>query len=93
MLAAEAGGPQATVDVVKGLVGNVNGTATVTEPKKDGEATAESAAVLAAAPNSKADVEGEGDKKEADVAADVADTAAKLDATPQPTAPAAAEAS
>ena len=85
VLAAEAGSPQATVDVVKGLVGKVNGAGTAGEPTKDGEATAESAAILAAAPDSKGDVEGEGDQKKADVAADVADTAAKLDATPQPT--------
>ena len=92
VLAAEAGGPAATVEVVKKLVAGQNGAAAPAEPKKDGEAqptTAESAAVLAAAPDSMDEIEKKKSETAANVAADVADTAAKLDGTPQPAAPAA----
>ena len=68
----------------------------MTEPKggKDPAVTAENAAALAAAPESNTEVENETNKVKADVAADVADSAAaaKLDTTPQPTGSATAEA-
>ena len=93
VLAAEAGGPAATVEAVKKLVSGQNGAAPATETKPEGgdqAATAESAAVLAAAPAFKEEVQAKDSEAPANVAADVADTAATLDGTPQPAAPAAA---
>lgn len=70
VLAAEAGGPQATVDVVKGVVEMMGG-----DPNSNGLEKAEERAM-----------EEEGNEVEgelaAETAAEVADTAAKVDASP-----------
>jgi len=83
VLAAEAGGPAVTVDVVQKLVGSAGSTEDVgnivegekagkeiEEGKSDGQATEKPAAI---------DGEPKEDEAKANVAADVADTAAKLD--------------
>lgn len=70
MLAAEPGGPAATVEVVKGVVDSMGGT------DADGEKALEKAEVRAT------EAEGdevESDKKMADTAGEVADTAEKLE--------------
>ena len=79
VLAAEAGGPAPTLEVVRKLVGaeNSGGTAETQE-----EGTATSAAPLAA----NGDADAKEDKVNAEVADEVADTAAKLDGTPAPAA-------
>ena len=69
VLAAEPGGPAATVDVVRGLVG--------------GKAATENAGNVAEGEEVQKETEATGareDVAKADVAADVADTAAKIDA-------------
>lgn len=91
VLAAEAGGPAATVGVVKKLVAENSDAPSTAEPKESESAptaTAENAAILAAAAESEDKIDNEGDKAKAEVAAEVANTAAQLDGTPKATTPA-----
>lgn len=86
VLASEAGGPAATVDVVKKLVGapanthedvgNLAEGSKVEKEIEDGKADAIDVEVPAA---SNGEAEQKEDQQKADVAADVADTAEKLD--------------
>ena len=91
VLAAEAGSPKGTVEVVRKLVGGASSTAEADISEKQNEPTEESKGERAiedgapvtetAVPSTKANgtAEKKEDEAKADVAADVADTAEKLD--------------
>ena len=90
VLVAEAGGPAATVAAVKKIVvdsGAVAGTGSSEEKTGGEEAVAlDGAAAPVAATAMNGEVGNKEDKETADVAADVADSAAKIDSnTPVPT--------